>query len=57
VNRVENEDLYVAIRDALTLRSASSRSTPQARGDVKTTPKAPTGRVAKIFPSTDTGSS
>lgn len=51
VNRVENEDLYVAIRDAFDAgKRQLEEHTRKRRGDVKTHAETPTGKVAKIFP-------
>ncbi len=51
VNRIENEDLYVAVRDAF---DAAKRQLEEharmRRGDVKLHTEAPRGTVAKIFP-------
>jgi ribosomal subunit interface protein len=51
VNRIENEDLYVAIRDAF---DAAKRQLEEhmrkRRGDVKTHLEMPRGKVVKIFP-------
>lgn len=51
VNRIENEDLYVAIRDAFDAakRQVDAHSRKQ-RGDVKAHEEPPRGRVAKLFP-------
>lgn len=51
VNRIENEDLYVAIRDAFDAakRQVDSHSRKQ-RGDVKVHEEPPRGRVTKLFP-------
>jgi ribosomal subunit interface protein len=51
VNKVENEDLYVAVRDAFDAakRQLEEHSRKQ-RGDVKTHIEPPRGRVAKLFP-------
>lgn len=50
VNRIENEDLYVAIRDAF---NAAKRQLEEhvrkQRGDVKSHEEPPCGRVAKIL--------
>lgn len=56
INRVENEDLYVAIRDAFD--AANRKLEEQARrqrGDVKAHVEPPRGRVAKIYPDKDHG--
>ena len=56
INRVENEDLYVAIRDAFD--AANRKIEEQARrqrGDVKAHVEPPRGRVAKIYPDKDHG--
>ena len=56
INRVENEDLYVAIRDAFD--AANRKLEEQARrqrGDVKAHAEPPRGRVAKIYPEKDHG--
>jgi ribosomal subunit interface protein len=51
VNRVENEDCYVAVRDAF---DAAKRQLEEharmRRGDVKAHAEAPRGKVAKLFP-------
>ena len=51
VNKVENEDIYVALRDAF---NAAKRQLEEharkRRGDVKTHVETPRGKVAKIFP-------
>lgn len=51
VNRVENEDLYVAIRDAFdAAKRQLEEHTRKQRGDVKAHEEAPRGRVTKLFP-------
>jgi len=51
VNRVENEDLYVAIRDAFdAAKRQLEEHTRKQRGDVKLHEEAPRGRVTKLFP-------
>jgi ribosomal subunit interface protein len=56
INRVENEDLYVAIRDAF---DAANRKLEEQerrqRGDVKAHAEQPRGRVAKIYADKDHG--
>jgi ribosomal subunit interface protein len=56
INRMENEDLYVAIRDAF---DAANRKLEEQerrqRGDVKAHVEPPRGRVAKIYPDKDHG--
>jgi len=56
INRQENEDAYVAVRDAF---DAASRlldeHSRQQRGDVKTHAETPTGRIVRIFPESDYG--
>jgi cold shock CspA family protein len=51
VNRIENEDCYVAVRDAF---DAAKRQLEEharmRRGDVKLHQEAPRGKVAKLFP-------
>ncbi len=51
VNRIENEDCYVAVRDAF---DAAKRQLEEharmRRGDVKQHAEAPRGKVAKLFP-------
>ncbi len=51
VNRIENEDLYVAIRDAF---DAAKRQLEEhcrkQRGDVKAHEEPPRGRVTRLFP-------
>ncbi|MDA8100408.1 MAG: HPF/RaiA family ribosome-associated protein [Nitrospiraceae bacterium] len=51
VNRVENEDLYVAVRDAFdAAKRQLEEHSRKRRGDVKSHTEAPLGKVAKIFP-------
>ncbi|MDH4161476.1 MAG: HPF/RaiA family ribosome-associated protein [Nitrospirota bacterium] len=51
VNKVENEDLYVAVRDAFNAAKRQlEEHSRKRRGDVKTHVEAPRGKVAKIFP-------
>ncbi len=51
VNRMENEDLYVAIRDAFdAAKRRLEECARKQRGDVKIHEEAPRGRVAKLFP-------
>jgi len=51
VNRVEHEDLYVAIRDAFdAAKRQLEEHARKRRGDIKTHAEAPRGKVAKIFP-------
>jgi ribosomal subunit interface protein len=51
VNRVENEDLYVAVRDAFdAAKRQLEEHTRKRRGDVKTHLELPRGKVVKIFP-------
>jgi ribosomal subunit interface protein len=51
VNRVEDEDCYVAIRNAFDAAKRQLEEHKRAqRGDVKTHIELPKGRVAKIFP-------
>jgi cold shock CspA family protein len=56
ISRQENEDAYVAVRDAF---DAAARlldeHTRQQRGDVKTHAEIPTGRIVRIFPESDYG--
>jgi ribosomal subunit interface protein len=51
VNRIENEDCYVAIRDAFdAAKRQLEEHARKRRGDVKTHVEPPRGKVAKIFP-------
>ena len=51
VNRIENEDLYVAVRDAFdAAKRQLEEHSRKRRGDVKTHVQSPRGKVAKIFP-------
>lgn len=51
VNKVENEDLYVAVRDAFNAAKRQlEEHSRKRRGDVKTHTESPRGKVAKIFP-------
>jgi cold shock CspA family protein len=51
VNRVEHEDLYVAVRDAFdAAKRQLEEHARKRRGDIKTHTEAPIGKVAKIFP-------
>jgi ribosomal subunit interface protein len=51
VNRIENEDLYVAIRDAFDAgKRQIEEHARKRRGDVKTHAESPRGTVAKLFP-------
>jgi ribosomal subunit interface protein len=51
VNRVENEDLYVAVRDAFdAAKRQLEEHTRKRRGDIKTHLELPRGKVVKIFP-------
>ncbi len=51
VNRVENEDLYVAVRDAFdAVRRQLEEHTRKRRGVVKTHTEPPRGKVSKLFP-------
>lgn len=51
VNRVENEDCYVAVRDAFdAARRQLEEHTRKRRGVVKTHTEPPRGKVAKLFP-------
>lgn len=51
VNRVENVDLYVAIRDAFDAgKRQIEEHSRKRRGDVKTHVESPRGTVAKLFP-------
>jgi ribosomal subunit interface protein len=51
VNRVEHEDLYVAVRDAFDAAKRQLEDhSRMRRGEVKTHADAPVGKVAKIFP-------
>ncbi len=51
VNRIENEDLYVAVRDAFNAaRRQLEDHSRKRRGDVKTHEEPPRGKVAKLFP-------
>ncbi len=56
INRVENEDLYVAIRDAFDAANRKlEEQVRRQRGDVKAHVEPPRGRVAKIYPDKDHG--
>lgn len=51
VNKIENQDLYVAVRDAFdAAKRQLEEHARKRRGDVKTHAEAPRGKVAKIFP-------
>lgn len=51
VNRIENEDLYVAIRDAFDAANRQlEEHSRKRRGDVKNHEESPRGRVIKLFP-------
>lgn len=51
VNRIENEDLYVSIRDAFdAAKRQLEEHTRKQRGDVKAHEESPRGRVTKLFP-------
>jgi ribosomal subunit interface protein len=51
VNRIENEDLYVAIRDAFdAAKRQLEEHARKQRGDVKVHEEAPRGRVVRLFP-------
>jgi ribosomal subunit interface protein len=51
VNRVENEDCYVAVRDAFdAAKRQLEEHTRKRRGDVKLHVESPRGTVAKLFP-------
>jgi cold shock CspA family protein len=51
VNRVEHEDLYVAVRDAFdAAKRQLEEQARKRRGDVKTHLEMPRGKVVKIFP-------
>ena len=51
VNRIENVDLYVAIRDAFDAgKRQLEEHARKRRGDVKTHVASPRGTVAKLFP-------
>lgn len=51
IRRIEDEDLYVAIRDAFdTARRSLEDHTRRLRGEVKAHEGPPVGRVAKVFP-------
>lgn len=50
VNRIEHEDLYVAIRDAFdAAKRQLEEFSRKQRGDVKSHESPPAGRVAKLF--------
>jgi ribosomal subunit interface protein len=56
VNRQENEDAYVAVRDAFdTAARLLEEHSQQQRGVVKSHAEAPIGRIVKIFPESDYG--
>ena len=51
VNRVENEDCYVAVRDAFdAAKRQLEEHSRKRRGEIKSHAEAPRGTVAKIFP-------
>jgi len=51
VNRIENEDLYVAIRDAFdAAKRQLEEHSRMRRGDVKNHEESPRGRVIRLFP-------
>ena len=51
VNKIENVDLYVAIRDAFdAAKRQLEEHARKRRGDVKAHVESPRGKVAKIFP-------
>lgn len=56
VTREENEDVYIAVRDAFnaTVRRLEEHGRKQ-RGDVKSHAESPAGRVVRIFPEKDYG--
>jgi ribosomal subunit interface protein len=56
VSRQENEDAYVAVRDAFdTASRLLEEHGRQQRGVVKSHAEAPVGRIVKIFPESDFG--
>lgn len=56
VNRQENEDAYVAVRDAFgTAARLLEEHGRQQRGVVKTHAENPVGRIIRIFPESDFG--
>lgn len=51
VNRIENEDLYVAVRDAFdAAKRQLEEHSRKRRGDVKNHEESPKGRVIRLFP-------
>ncbi len=51
VNRIENEDIYVAIRDAFdAAKRKLEEHVRKQRGDVKAHEEIPRGRVSRLFP-------
>ena len=51
VNRMENEDLYVAVRDAFdAAKRQLEEHARKRRGDVKLHQESPRGKVVKLFP-------
>jgi ribosomal subunit interface protein len=56
INRQENEDAYVAVRDAFDVAARLvEEHSKQQRGFVKTHAEIPTGRIVRIFPESDYG--